>query len=153
MSRLDGSPILPRMELDPVLAPFAPFAGTWTTEATHPMLPGAVVSGTATYEWLGGKFLVGRSTTDRPEFPDAVSIIGPGDDGPQVDYFDDRGVKRIYRVAVEDGIFRMWRDEPGFRQRVEMPLGGDVLEGVWELDRGEGFKPDLAITYRRRAGG
>ena len=46
------------MELDPVLAPFAPFAGAWTTVATHPMMPGEVVTGTATYEWLGGRFLV-----------------------------------------------------------------------------------------------
>jgi hypothetical protein len=141
------------MELDPVLTPFDPLAGTWTTEATHPMLPGVVVRGTATYEWLGGKFLVERSTTEHPQFPDAVKVFGPDDDGVRVDYFDERGVTRVYRAAVDDGTLRMWRDEPGFRQRIDLPLGGDVIEGVWELDRGEGFKPDLAIAYRRRAGG
>jgi hypothetical protein len=148
---VDGSPILSVMELDPVLTPFAPLAGEWTTEATHPMLPGVVVPGTATYEWLGAGFLVERSTNDHPQFPDAVSIFGPGEDGVQVDYFDERGVKRIYRAAVEDGAFRTWRDEPGFRQRLILPIGGDVMEGVWELDRGDGFQPDLAISFRRRA--
>jgi hypothetical protein len=111
------------------------------------------VPGAATYEWLGGKFLVERSANEHPQFPDAISILGRGDGGPQVDYFDERGVRRIYRVAVEDGMFRMWRDAPGFRQRFAMPIGGDRLEGVWELDEGEGFRPDLAITYRRRGAG
>ena len=141
------------MQPDPVLAPFSPFVGEWTTQATHPMMPGEVVPGTAAYEWLGGKFLVERSTNEHPLFPDAISIIGPDDDGVRMDYFDERGVTRVYRVAVEDGVFRAWRDEPGFRQRLAMRIGGDVMEGTYELDQGDGFKPDLAITFRRRAAG
>jgi hypothetical protein len=141
------------MELDPALTPFAPLVGTWTTEATHPMLPGVVVPGTDSYEWLGGKFLVERSTNDHPQFPDAIVVYGPDDEGVRMDYFDERGVSRLYRAAVEDGVLRVWRDEPGFRQRLALPIGGDVMEGVYELDRGDGFKPDLAKTFRRRAAG
>ena len=29
--------------------------GTWTTAATHPAMPGVVVRGTATIEWLEGR--------------------------------------------------------------------------------------------------
>jgi len=29
--------------------------GTWMTEATHPAVPGAVVHGTGTMEWLEGE--------------------------------------------------------------------------------------------------
>jgi hypothetical protein len=141
------------MELDPVLAPFAPLAGAWITEATHPMLPGVVVPGTATYEWLGGKFLVERSTNEHPLFPDAIAVLGPDEEGVRMDYFDERGVTRVYRVAVEEGVFRVWRDEPGFRQRLAMPIGGDTMEGAYELDEGEGFKPDLRMTFRRRGAG
>ena len=39
--------------------------GEWSTEATHPMLPGVIVHGTAVVEWLdGGQFLMIRSRND-----------------------------------------------------------------------------------------
>ena len=51
--------------------------GEWTTEATHPGVPGTVVHGTARVEWLEGQqFLILRSRSDHPDFPDSISIIG-----------------------------------------------------------------------------
>ena len=50
--------------------------GGWTTEATHPMMPGVVVRGTADVKWLEGeRFLIVRARTDHPDFPDSISII------------------------------------------------------------------------------
>ncbi len=37
--------------------------GTWTTEGTHPAVPGVVVRGTATIEWLEGELRKTRSLT------------------------------------------------------------------------------------------
>jgi hypothetical protein len=51
--------------------------GAWTTEATHPYLPGAVIRGSSEIEWLEGeRFLIYRSSYDHPDIPDAISIIG-----------------------------------------------------------------------------
>src|SRR6058998_2910483 len=74
--------------------------GRWTTEATHPGLPGALVRGSSEIEWLEGeRFLIYRSSYDHPDIPDSISIIGDTD-GLQMHYFDTRGVYRILKVTV-----------------------------------------------------
>src|SRR6266536_1935348 len=61
---------------DPMLAPFDALIGTWSTEATHPLVD-EVVLGNTTFEWLeGGHFVVLRSHNDHELFPDAISVIG-----------------------------------------------------------------------------
>jgi hypothetical protein len=46
------------------------WVGEWETEATHPMLPGTVVLGRITVEWLEGeKFLLHRARNDTPTSP------------------------------------------------------------------------------------
>ena len=73
-----------------------------TTEATHPQMPGAVVAGSSTFEWLDGeRFLIFRSHYEHPELPDAVSIIGDTE-GLHMHYFDSRGVHRIYELTIVD---------------------------------------------------
>jgi hypothetical protein len=65
------------MTTTPELEPLDRLVGNWVTEATHPALPGVVVHGTASIEWLEGhRFLILRSRNDHPDFPDAISIIG-----------------------------------------------------------------------------
>ena len=50
--------------------------GRWTTEATHPALPGTVISGSSQVEWLEGeRFLIHRIQYHHPDIPDAISII------------------------------------------------------------------------------
>ena len=34
-----------------------------------------------------------------------------------MEYFDSRGVRRTYGVSLDDGVLRIWRDDPGFDQR------------------------------------
>jgi hypothetical protein len=138
---------------DPALEPFDVLIGTWATEATHPMID-AVVPGSVTYEWLeGGHFLVQRSHNDHELFPDAISVIGAPEagDGLVLEYFDSRGVRRTYGVALEEGVLRMWRDHPGFAQRFSAKLGPDSFEGLWQAAETQGdWHDDLKVIYRRR---
>jgi hypothetical protein len=138
---------------DPMLEPFETLIGTWGTQATHPQFDGVVV-GSATFGWLaGGHFLVQRSQNDHELFPDAICIIGAPEsgDGLVMEYFDSRGVRRTYGVSVEDGAWRMWRDQPGFDQRFHAKLGQKTFEGLWQLAEAPGnWHDDLMVTYRRR---
>ena len=138
---------------NPALEPFDALIGTWATEAVHPMVD-AVVQGSVTFEWLeGGQFIVVRSQNDHELFPDAISVIGAPEagDGLVWEYFDSRGVRRTYGVSLDCGVWRAWRDAPGFDQRFSATLGRDSFEGLFELARTPGdWQPDLKVTYRRR---
>ena len=75
--------------------------GTWATEATHPGLPGIVVTGQATFEWLEDqRFLIQRSHYDHPAIPDALAVTGIIDGMPCMHYFDPRGVHRVFAVDI-----------------------------------------------------
>lgn len=116
------------------------------------MLAGTI-EGRAGFEWFeGGRFLLYRAHADRPDVPDSLSLIGAPDEALSMYYFDSRGVHRVYRVSFEDGIWRMWRDAPGFAQRFQASFSddGNTIAGLWELSRdGSTWDDDLAITYRR----
>jgi hypothetical protein len=138
---------------DPKLAALNALVGEWALEATHPAFPSTVVRGRAAVEWLEGeRFLIHRSRTDHPEFPDSIAIIGADSEGLAMHYFDSRGVQRVYGASLSEGVWRMWRDEPGFAQRFtgDFDDGGDTISGLWELSRdGSTWADDLEITYRR----
>jgi len=140
-------------ERDPALEPFDALIGTWATEATHPMFDG-VVPGSVTFEWVEGRhFLVQRSHNDHEAFPDAISVIGAPEtgEGLVMEYFDSRGVRRTYGVALDDGVLRIWRDDPEFAQRFSATLRRDAFEGLWHLARTPGdWRDDLKVSYRRR---
>jgi nitroimidazol reductase NimA-like FMN-containing flavoprotein (pyridoxamine 5'-phosphate oxidase superfamily) len=132
-------------------------AGRWATEATHPALPGTVVTGQATFEWLKDqRFLIWRSHYDHPEIPDAIAVTGIIDGKPSMHYFDARGVHRIFAADITAGTWRFWNDAPGFSQRFTGVLseGGDMITGQGQLSRdGSSWEDDLAITYRRSPAG
>ena len=138
---------------DPALQPFGALIGSWSTEATHPAFEGAV-PGAMTFEWLeGGRFLIQRSRNEHEQFPDAISVIGAPENGEGLvmEYFDSRGVRRTYGISLEDGVLRIWRDDPAFAQRFEARLGDDAFEGLWQLARTPGdWRDDLRVVYRRR---
>src|SRR4028118_1037015 len=101
-------------ERDSALEPFDALLGTWATEATHPLFD-AVVPGDTTFEWFGGGHWLGpRSHNAHALFPDAISVIGPPEsgDGLLMEYFDSRGVRRTYGIALHGGVLRIWRDNP-----------------------------------------
>lgn len=158
------------MTKEPALLPLNRFVGNWSSEATHPAMPGVIVRGTVSVEWLEGqRFLIQRARTDHPDFPDSISIIGfterdridksgmaPADPGKgqlNMHYFDSRGVFRVYDVSVEQEPWRFWRDAPGFSQRYTGSFadGGNTLIGRWQLcEDGVEWRDDVAISYRRR---
>jgi hypothetical protein len=141
-------------ERDPAVAPFEALIGTWDTEARHPLFD-AVVRGSTTFEWLeGGHFVVQRSHNDHESFPDAISVIGAPEtgDGLVMEYFDSRGVRRTYGIALDGGVLRTWRDDPTFAQRCSATLAGDAFEARWQLARTPGdWNDDLQVSFRRRA--
>ena len=126
--------------------------GEWTTEATHPSMPGTVVRGTASVEWLEGeRFLILRSRSYHPDFPDSVSVIGDTD-GLRMHYFDSRGVHRIYEMIVTADGWEIARDGPEFAQRLWVTFadGDNTMIGKSELcDDGKTWNDDLEITYYR----
>jgi hypothetical protein len=139
---------------DPALEAFDALIGTWDTEAKHRMVD-EVVRGSTSFEWLeGGHFLVQRSHTDHELFPDGISIIGAPEagEGLVMEYFDSRGVRRTYSTSLEGGVWRVWRDQPGFDQRFSANLTPDAFEGVFELAEMPGdWQHDMRVTYRRRS--
>lgn len=129
--------------------------GEWSYEGSHAMIPGAVLRGKTTFEWLEGKrFLIKRETIDHPEMPDSISIIGA--DGPSAPllehYFDSRGVSRVYQMSFSDRTWKRWRDHPGFSQRSTGGLSedGKTITTGSELSRdGVNWERDLDVTYMR----
>jgi hypothetical protein len=156
---------------DPMLQSLGRLVGTWTTEATHPAMPGLVVRGTAVFEWLEGeRFLIQRARTDHPDFPDSISIVGyteqdrvgetkgaepsPDQRPLTMHYFDSRGVFRVYATSIDGEALRIWRDAPGFSQRFagRFADGGNTMAGLWQLSEDDAtWNDDLKITYRRQS--
>ena len=111
--------------------------------------------GRQTFEWHeSGAHLVGRSTVDNPDAPDSVSIIGC--DGQHGTYFqlyaDERGIRRIYRMGIGDGVWRLERDAPPFGQRYTGTFSedGDTITGRWEIaEDGDTYRTDFNLTSGR----
>ena len=151
-------------ETEAALRRFGALVGGWTTESTHPALPGTVVHGQATFEWLEGeRFLIWRERADHPDFPDAIVIIG-WTDGLQAHSFDSRGVYRVVETRISDEAweYRLPREQPsdtafaegtpGFAGRFVGTFedGGDTITRLVQLSYDdENWQDDLVTTYRR----
>ena len=113
-----------------------------------------------------GKFIVFSTVCTPVEVPNSVSIIGGAPEGePQpMHYFDSRGVKRLFLMALEGLTLKIWRapgedwngpDGPGFNQRFigEISADGKTIQGRWERglgDAGDKWEIDFPINYVRR---
>ncbi len=125
--------------------------GEWETS-----VPGVDARGRTTFDWLeGGGFLIERSSVDRPEFPNAICVIGAtgADGGLQQHYFDSRGVARVYEMSLEDGVWTLFRDGPDWPQRYigELSEDGNIITGRWEAgsESGAPLEHDFDMTYTR----
>jgi hypothetical protein len=147
------APDLPRKR-SPDLEALNTLVGTWTTAFTHVALPDTV-HGQKTFEWLeGNHFLIERSRMEHPEVPDSIGIIGADDSGEGLaaHYFDSRGVARIYQMSLKDGIWKTWRDAPGFSQRFTGTFSDDdkTIKVVGELSRdGVTWEHDFEQLYTK----
>jgi hypothetical protein len=139
----------------------APFVGEWKILATFGDEPPADIGAWVTFEWLPGEvFLIERWEVPIPEAPDGIAIIGadPASEGNFLQhYFDSRGVARVYKMSVQDGVWKLWRDEPDFspldfaqRFTGSFSADGTTIDGRWEICHdGKTWEHDFDLTYRR----
>lgn len=140
--------------LDPDVRDLGILVGEWTLEITASD-PALEVQGHASFEWLTeDSFLILRWEVEHPVFPDAISIIGLDDSTGEYShhYFDTRGVHGVYEMSLEGGVWKQWRDWPGFSQRFTGTFSddGEKITGAWEkcLD-GTNWEHDLDWTYTK----
>jgi hypothetical protein len=136
--------------------------GRWETE---PLIEGGPALRSHTvFEWVeDGAFLRQRADVDEPPtdptwrenspFP-ITAIIGLDDSADTFTmlYSDGRGVFRVYRMTVADGVWRQWREAPGFHQRFTGRISEDgaTITGMWEFSSdGESWGKDFDLVYRR----
>jgi hypothetical protein len=127
-------------------------------------MSGVVIRGRATVEWLPGEIvMIWRSSYEDPDIPDSMSILTCGDADGATDsadpdascnmhYVDQRSVTREFQFSAEPGVYRFWRDWPGFSQRFTYTLSpdGTTLSVVVELNQDDAtWVEDLLATYRR----
>jgi hypothetical protein len=128
--------------------------GTWFISMTHVDLPDTV-HGQKTFGWLeGGYFLVEHSHFNHPDVPDSISMIGVADSsgGLSEHYFDSRGVLRVMKMSLSAGIWKVWRDAPGFSQRFTGKFNddGNIIEVSGELSKdGVNWQHDFTHTYTK----
>jgi len=137
------------------LKQFDALVGEWNMVGTHPAFSSAVY-GHSSFEWLrDGALLLWHFDWDRPGPPSAFNVIGH-DDSVEICsmlYSDERGVARIYQMSLEGGIWKMWRDSPGFSQRVTgtFSANGNTIICHGELSRDSStWEQDLDVTYTRK---
>jgi hypothetical protein len=139
--------------------------GTWDVEALVDGKPVGVAS-TTTFEWIeDGAFLVERDEggpsagapsewIENSPFP-IVSVIGRDDASDELTmlYSDGRGVRRVYRWALDGDTLRIQRDAPGFNQRFTGTFddAGTTITGTWEKSEdGLAWTKDFDLVYRKR---
>jgi len=139
------------------LAALDVLVGEWVEQVVLPDAP----AGRTVFEWtLGGRFLLQRSESPQPEFPDGFMIIAPDvvAGGLTQHYFDSRGVVWRYRMTLADGVWTLLRTEPDaspldFAQRFvgNFSADADTIEGRWETsdDGGAHWELDFPLTYTR----
>ena len=129
--------------------------GEWEMAGNHPALP-ATVRGHSSFEWLReGALLLWHFDWEAGGPPTALSVIGHDDtlEPCSMLYADERGVARIYQMSLEGGVWKMWRDSPGFLQRVTgtFSADGNTITCHGELSRdGSNWEQDLDVTYTRK---
>ena len=138
-----------------------PFVGEWSLLPEFQGMPPIDAGARVTFEWLPEKrFLIERWEVPVPEAPDGIAIIGadPNSGGNYLQhYFDSRGVARVYKMSFENGVWKLWRDEPDFSpldfsQRYIGTFSDDgrSIAGAWEINHdGKTWEHDFDLTYRK----
>jgi hypothetical protein len=140
---------------NPAFDAFKILIGEWKSTGSHPMLPGEVLHGQSSFNWIeGGAFLIWRSKIDKEGFPAGIAIFGSDDATGEyfMLYFDERKVSRKYEVSFQDNVLKWWRNVPDFSQRYTWTFtdNGNTIIGKGELCKdGKTWEQDLDLTYSR----
>jgi len=134
------------------LSHFDPLIGHWKLEVGRNGQFDEV--GTTALAWLGEKsFIVMRCDNAEGGPPSASVVIGAdGDSGVCIAlYHDARGVSRVYVTSFQDGVWRMRRDQEGFKQLLEARLSedGQKMVGKWQKNTGDKWEHDFDVIYTR----
>jgi hypothetical protein len=146
----------------PALKRLEALVGEWTTEIVHPTVRPNPIRGRSRFEWLTksnndtGGFLVRYDEVEHPDFPDSVTLIGADADASAdlftYHYFDSRGVERILAMSLRDGVWKLWRDAPGFSQRLTGTFSDDGNAITCRLEKsrdGSHWEHDFDLTYTK----
>lgn len=138
------------MPPNPALERLGALVGEWEVES--PQFPGG--RGQVTFRWLeDGAYLGWDSKAPEPA-PSSTWIIG-GDESSEsctALYTDSRAVARVYHMSLDNGVWTVWREAPGFWQRFAGTLddGGRTINGAWERSPdGSTWEHDFDLVYRR----
>ena len=143
---------------NPALQPLAVLAGDWEMELSNGSFlpsPTDTLKGPVSFAWVqDGAFLVMRIGERSARPPAALWLIGRDESAPNytVLYFDARSVSRVYEMSFSEGVWKMWRDAPGFRQRYEGTLSADgkTITARWEKSMdGATWEHDFDVTYTK----
>ena len=143
---------------NPALDRLSPFIGEWNLEITSMSFhedPTAVARGQSSFAWLeGGAFLIQHAEIAASDFPRSIQVIGADDEAGtyRMLYYDSRGVSRIYRMTFSGEIWTIWRDFPGFSQRLHGTFSEDgrIITARWENSTdGSNWEHDVALTYTK----
>jgi hypothetical protein len=143
----------------PALRELAALVGTWRlTLWGGSFLPNPeerVDAGLVHVGWVeDGAALAMRQGGDEGTPPAARMLIGGDQDEDHytVLYSDAREVSRVYRMSFASGMWRLWRDNQSFAQRLEATLSedGSRMTGQWQkaFDGGP-WEHDFNVEYTR----
>lgn len=148
----------PPSQPNPALKFLDVLVGDWQMELSNAAFlpnPSGTATGLVSFEWLqDGAFLMMRMGDKPSAAPDATWLIGRDDSTPiyTVLYYDSRSVSRIYQMTFSDGVWKMWRDAPGFCQRFEgkVSADGQTITARWEKSPdGTSWQHDFDLTYTK----
>lgn len=144
---------------NPALNGLEALVGDWEMELSNASFlpsPSDTAKGSASFAWAqDGAFLMMRSMGDsQPSPPTALLMIGRDDASPDytVLYYDSRRVSRVYAMSFADGVWKMWREAPGFWQRFEgaTSQNGKTINAHWERSSdGVAWVHDFDLTYTK----
>ena len=138
---------------NPALARLEAFVGTWQWEASLEGKP--IGRGPTEFSWQeSGVFLVEHAGAEQPEFPSSTAIFGCDDTTEThcMIQVDSRGISRIYQMSLREGVWKFWRDAPGFFQRFEGRFSNDgtTISGRCEKSAdGVQWELDFDLTYTK----
>ncbi len=140
------------------LQPIAVLVGEWDMELSNgAFLPSLAdtVKGHVSFKWVeDGAYIVYQVGAGAPGGPGATMLIGRDESFPhyQVLYYDNRKVSRVYQMSFSDGVWKMWRQAPGFSQRFEGKLSadGNTITAQWDKSSdGSHWEHDFDLKYTR----
>lgn len=145
-------------QTNPALKHLEVLAGEWEMELSNASFlpnPSETIKGRVSFEWVqDGAFLLLRMGDKPPNPPAALWLIGRDESAPlyTVLYYDARTVSRVYAMSFSEGVWKMWRNAPGFSQRYEGQIShdGKTITARWEKSSdGTTWEHDFNVTYTK----